>query len=449
MRPALPTTLPPRPAVTRPVRSRPAAHRAVRGAVGALLAGMLLAAGRPAHAQSSAARPSDGTPASAPAPVGAVYVPNAATRQRLAEPERVTLAPGRSYPVTLTAPVGKVAVVDADVADVVAISDREVVINGRKPGSTDVILWAGGRRFHYRVKVGAPDDRPQYVLGITFAEVRRDFVAELGAGVRGVGSGRKRVGTGLFNTDAAVNPTTGTVTAPAGTGFLTFLSDFGTDRVLAFLETQQQSGNARILAEPRLMAADREEASFLAGGEVPIPIATPGAAGVPFVTIQWREFGVRLAFSPEQLGDSLVKLKVKPEVSSLDYSNALTLQGFRVPALRARRTESTVDVPVGRSLVISGLLNDERERVRTGVPFLMDVPLLGALFSSTRWQKNESELVVIVTPYLVNTSRAEGSDAVRLVPPRALPAAEVVAPRLEGGAPAGAPARPAPAARPR
>ena len=131
------------------------------------------------------------------------------------------------------------------------------------------------------------------------------------------------------------------------------------------------------------MTANRQEGNFLAGGEIPVPIAQPGQGGATFVTITYREFGIRLRFVPEILSDSLITLAVRPEVSTLDYTNAVIIAGFRVPALRTRRVETTVDVRPNESLIISGLMSEDRERVRNGIPLLMDIPILGALFSST------------------------------------------------------------------
>jgi pilus assembly protein CpaC len=148
------------------------------------------------------------------------------------------------------------------------------------------------------------------------------------------------------------------------------------------------------------------------------------------VTIQFREFGVRLGFRGEVLSDSLVKLRVKPEVSSLDFTNAVTLQGFRVPAIRTRRVESTVDVLNGRSLIISGLFNEEREQVKTGIPFLSAIPILGELFSSTRWLRSESELVVIVSPVLTDPNAPRAADLVPLQGPTGLPARPALEKRL-------------------
>jgi pilus assembly protein CpaC len=302
-----------------------------------------------------------------------------------------------------------------------------------------------------RVVVGTPADRPQIILGVKLAEVRRDRLTQ--AGLSGLFRGTDtRAGTGLFRSD---NPFSddGSITIPSDARFLTVLTDFGTKDLLAFIEAEASSGRARVLAEPNLMAANRDSATFLAGGEFPVPIAQPGPGGVIQIVIQFREFGVRLNFQPEVLNDSLVKLRVRPEVSSLDYTNAVTLSGFRIPALRTRRVESTVDVRRDRSLIISGLFNEEREQVRTGIPLLMDIPILGALFSSNRWQRNESELVVIVTPVVIDPNRPRAQDTPPVLPPPPLPAREALEPRLPEGTsaqppqPATRPQTPAPGAR--
>jgi pilus assembly protein CpaC len=320
------------------------------------------------------------------------------------------------------------------------------VINGKAIGETDVLVFgANNTRRHYRVVVGTPADRPQVILGVKLAEIRRDNLTQ--AGLSGLYRGENaRAGTGLFNSDTPFNEN-GSITLPSNTRFLTVLTDLGTRDLLAFIEAETQRGRARLLAEPNLMVANRDTATFLAGGEFPVPIAQPGAGGVVQVVIQFREFGVRLNFSPEILNDSLVKLRVRPEVSSLDFTNAVTLAGFRIPALRTRRVESTVDVRRDRSLIISGLFNEEREQVRTGIPLLMDIPVLGALFSSTRWQRNETELVVIVTPVVIDPNRPRAQDTPPVQPPPALPAREALEPRLPASADQPQPqTRPQPAA---
>jgi pilus assembly protein CpaC len=325
------------------------------------------------------------------------------------------------------------------------IGEREVVINGKVSGETDVIIVGTGFvRRQYRVIVKSTTERRQIALAVKIAEVRRDRLTQLGVNWRAAGQGRDLVrgGSGQFRSDDPIDATTGEITIAAPL-FGTFLTDFGSGGdVLAFIDAEEQRGNARSLAEPTILAANREEASFLAGGELPIPIVQGGGGGAgnnQAVTITYRQFGVQLNFTGEIISDTLVKLKVRPEVSTLDYTNAVLFQGFRIPALRSRRVESTVDVRNNSSLVLSGLLNEDREQVRTGIPLLMNLPILGALFSSNRWQRNETELLIIVTPTIIDPNRPRARDLVPLQPDTILPARPAIEPRMRT-APAAAPA---------
>ena len=213
--------------------------------------------------------------------------------------------------------------------------------------------------------------------------------------------------------------------------FFTVLSDFNTSKLLGFLEAQEQLGTARTLAEPNLMAANKEEASFLAGGEIPVPVVQSGTGGTTApVTIQYKEFGIRLHFIGDIINDSLVKLKVEPEVSALDFSNAITLSGFRIPALTTRKLTTTVDVRRNESLVLSGMFDDQRQKTKTGIPLLMNIPILGQLFSSTQWQRNQTELLIVVTPVLIDPNNPRSQDVLPIVPDTALPARDAIEPRL-------------------
>lgn len=352
---------------------------------------------------------------------------------------QVPLSVGRALPISSSQPITRVSVVNPEIADVALLSDRELVINAHSIGETDIVFWPeGGAPVQYRVQVTDRPDRSQVLLNVKVAEVRRDLLREIGfSGL--FRDNNTRVGTGNFNTDNVFDEF-GNIVLPPETGFGTFLSDFGTTDFLALIEAEATRGNARILAQPNLLAANRDSANFLVGGEFPVPVVQGGGSedGGIRVTIQFREFGVRLGFAPHILNDSLIKLRVRPEVSSLDYANAVILSGFRIPALRTRRVESTVDVRAGQSVVLSGLFNDEREQVKTGIPFLQDIPILGLLFSSTRWQNNETELVVIVTPQIIDPLAMPAHRAPATVPDTALPAREVLEPVL----------RPAPTARP-
>lgn len=336
---------------------------------------------------------------------------------------------GRSYPITFPAAISKVSVANAEIADVVVISERELVINAKIAGETDAIVYlTTGVRQHYRIQVRSPSQRQQIVVAIKFAEVRRDALREIGVNAL-YRDADVAVGSGLFGSQTNV-PRNSPVSVGGATQFLSVLTDFDTDRLLGFISLQEQKGRARILAEPKLMAANREKATFLAGGELPIPVSQGTNTGNAPISIQYREFGVRLTFTGEIINDSLVKLTIEPEVSSLDFGNAIIISGFRVPAFRTRRIQTTVDVRRNESLVISGMFNEEQERVRTGIPGLMDLPILGQLFSSTRYQKAESELLVIVTPSVFDPMRPRRQDVLPVLPDTSLPAREAIQKRL-------------------
>ena len=344
---------------------------------------------------------------------------------------RLDLPVGRSYPLTTPVGITKVSIANPDVADVVVIGTRELVINSKGAGETDAIFWlANATRLHYRVSVHSPADRQQVALYIKIAEVRKDFSRRFGLSglYRNKGT---RVGNNRFNTDNVFDDL-GNIILPSDAGFFTILTDFGTKHVLGLLEAEESSGNAKTLAEPNLLAGNKDTATFLAGGEIPIPIIQPSAqGGNSSVSIQYKEFGVRLKFLAEILSDSLVKLAVTPEVSSLDFVNGVDISGFRIPAFRTRRISTTVDVRRDQSMIISGLFNNEQEKVKTGIPLLKDIPVIGDLFSSSRWENNESELLVIVTPVIVDPLDPRPQDVLKLLPDTALPAREAIKKRLD------------------
>jgi Flp pilus assembly secretin CpaC len=348
----------------------------------------------------------------------------AAVRAQTTPVTPLDLPIGRSFPIRADTNVTRVSIANQTVVDVVVVSDREVVINSVASGETDVIIWlANGTRTHYRIQVHSPADRKQIAISVHFAEVRKDALRELG--VSGLWRDqRTRAGTGLFRSDQVFDDS-GRISLPANTGFGTFLSDLGTNNLLAFLDAQAQKGNARFLAEPTLMAGNKDSATFLAGGELPIPIVQGGATAGG-ISLQYREFGIRLKFVGEIISDSLIKLQVTPEVSSLDFANAITLQGFRVPAFRTRRVFSTLDVRRNQSLIISGMFAGEDENIRTGLPLLMDIPILGQLFSSTRFQRNESELLVVVTPEIIDPLNPRPRDTLRIPADTARPATDAL-----------------------
>jgi Flp pilus assembly secretin CpaC len=310
------------------------------------------------------------------------------------------LSIGQSIPMTTFTTIQRVSVTNPEIADVLVISDREIVLHGLTPGLTDFLIWqVDGGHFHYRVRVHSPTDRKQVMLAVRIAEASKDVLRELGVSFLWQGWEGVRVGTGQFATRGThENPDVRDVGQ-----FATVLSVTDIRNLTALLDLAEQSGGFKTLAEPNLVAANGEQASFLAGGELPVPVAQPTGAGqVGAVTIQYREFGIRLNFVPEILSDDLIKLAVAPEVSTLDYNNAVVTAGFLVPALRTRRAATTVDLMQGQTLAIAGLLSNQEEKTRVGVPILKDIPILGYLFSSERFERNETELLVLVTPVIVD-----------------------------------------------
>jgi pilus assembly protein CpaC len=171
----------------------------------------------------------------------------------------------------------------------------------------------------------------------------------------------------------------------------------------ATIRALQQRNLLQILAEPNLLTETGKEANFLAGGEFPFPVIQGGAAGtIPTVSVQFKEFGVRLTFTPELTEDGLIHLKVRPEVSALDFTNALTISGFFIPALSTRRVETQVELRDGQSFAIAGLVDDRVTQVKNKVPGLGDIPILGELFRSRALNKTKTELLVLVTPRIVH-----------------------------------------------
>jgi pilus assembly protein CpaC len=174
--------------------------------------------------------------------------------------------------------------------------------------------------------------------------------------------------------------------------------DIGVGGVLQALEAKNL---AQILAEPNLLTVSGKPASFLAGGEFPFPTIQGGAAGVGQITIQFKEFGIRLDFLPTITPRGTIHLMVTPEVSSLDYSNALTVNGFTVPGLQTKRVQTEVELANGQSFVIAGLLDNQAIENLNKIPGIGDIPVLGKLFQSRSVTRNHSELLVVVTPELV------------------------------------------------
>jgi len=243
----------------------------------------------------------------------------------------------------------------------------------------------------------------QVMLQVRFAEVSRSATNALGVNV-GFTDGRSFGASNI----GQVNPfsvTAGDLATAAVNPAVTVFgrAQIGDTTIDVFINALRQNNLLRILAEPNLIAMSGQEANFLAGGEFPIPVTQSGdTGGGNAITIEYREFGVRLKMVPVVLGDGRIRLKVAPEVSDLDFTTAVRFGGFVVPGLTSRKLETTVELGDGQTFAIAGLLNNSITATKDVTPVLGDVPLLGALFRSVRYQRKETELVVLVTPRLVD-----------------------------------------------
>jgi pilus assembly protein CpaC len=417
--------------------------------------------------------------------------------------ERVGLTVGRSAVLTTEFNVTRLAVTNPDVADATVVAPREVLIDGKGAGTVSLILWGDSIRKQYDVivepgvsvlqqqlallfpgediQVGFSEEAivlsghvssnavmlraaeiaeatsskirvinmlqlpggmesQQVMLQVRFAEVNRRAVTELGAS--------------LFSTRATVTgrSTTQQFAAPdfddgepGGLVFSDFLNLFFFNReegIGAVVKALKSRGYFQSLAEPNLIAYNGQEASFLAGGEFPIPLVQ-GATGT--VTVVFKEFGIRLTFTPRIAGD-MIRLKVAPEVSSLDFANGLTLSGFRIPALITRRAETDVELRDGQSFAIAGLLDNMSQEDSAGIPILSSLPIIGNLFKSKADRAERTELMVLITPRLVRPLDPDEVPPLPNIPGRFL--GPEIGGKIEGGAgtvdapPASQPKRP-------
>jgi pilus assembly protein CpaC len=363
----------------------------------------------------------------------------------------VSVARGTSALITNVAPVERVALGDPNIADAIAISPTELLVNGQRVGTTSLLVWdRAGRVQMYTVEVtpdiGALDrqvralfpDLPvrlsatgeavvvsgtvrdalaarrileivrasgasvinnmvapsalQVLLHVRIAEVNRSAMSALGSDLFFHNPHRYGEVEDLATLDIE--------TLSSGLVRLFLLGDNGAslDAIIRALRTQ---GDFRSLAEPNLVTLEGEEATFLAGGEFPFPSVQGGAGGSDRVTIEWKEFGVRLNFTPHVMNDGSIRLRVAPEVSALDFANGLQFAGYTVPALLTRRASTDVELRPGQHLAIAGLLDNQQEANVSKIPLLGDLPIIGTFFSMRERRDRQTELLVIVTPYIV------------------------------------------------
>ncbi len=294
-------------------------------------------------------------------------------------------------------------------------SRAAVVLSGHV-STEDVAKRAGELASAYSPKVVnvltfGPVGAQEVLLQVKFAEVDRTALTQLGVNFVSTGAANV-VGTTTTGQFGGFGPqqisqTTGqgnTVTANETISNVLNLFLFRPDvHFGAVIEALQNKNLLQILAEPNLIAVNGKEASFLAGGQFPFPIVQPGA-GFTAVTISFKEFGVRLQFTPVIMPNGNIHLKVAPEVSTLDFANALTISGFTVPALSTRRAETEFELQDGQSFVIAGLMDNRVTDINNKIPGLGDIPILGAFFRSKSAQKSKSELMVLCTVRRISPS---------------------------------------------
>jgi pilus assembly protein CpaC len=374
--------------------------------------------------------------------------------------ERLVLVAGRSLVLDTVFNLEQVQVTDAEVADYVVVGPREIIINGKKPGTISLFLWGEGRRVEYELVVdpaittlqqslqtlfpgediqvsvtqgalilsgrvssntvmlraaeiaaaSAPDQKlinmlqlpggagsQQVMLQVRFAEVNSRAVKELGASLFATRAGFVARGTTQQFPAPDFQDTVGD--AAAGLVFADYLNLFFFQRdqgIGGVVKALEQNGSFESLAEPNLIAYNGQEASFLAGGEFPV-VAVTGTGGV---NVTFKEYGVRLKFRPTIAGDT-IRLHVRPEVSALDFSNGITLAGFRIPALTTRYAETEVELRDGQSFAIAGLLDNMGQEDHAAIPGLSRIPIIGAIFRSRARREDRTELMVLITPRLV------------------------------------------------
>ncbi len=376
-----------------------------------------------------------------------------------AAPLRVMV--GKSLLINTTERLKRVSVTDPSVADALVVTPTQVLVNGLAPGEVSLLIWdelERSRSFDLRVDVDItaaseemhrlfPDEQinvtpsrsaivlsghvttedvskhagslasaysknvvnvltfgpvgaDEVLLEVKFAEVDRTALTQLGINIFSTGAGNT-IGTVQTGQFGGVKP--GPISDPATSNTST-ISDalnlffFNPQVHLGTVIKALQSKNLlQILAEPNLVAVNGKEASFLAGGEFPFPVVQPGAGGIATVTVQFREFGVRLRFTPVIQPNGSIHLHVVPEVSTLDFANAVTVSGTTIPAISTRKADTEFELQDGQSFVIAGLMDNRVTNLGNKVPWLGDVPILGNFFKSKSAQKSNSELMVLCT----------------------------------------------------
>jgi pilus assembly protein CpaC len=373
---------------------------------------------------------------------------------------------GMSMIIDSPVAVAKISIANGELAEAVAVNPQEILINGKAPGETSLIVWQqGGTRLVYDLivristqkldsarqqiardfpdedisvtydndaafvrgsvkdtfeaarimaiaatlgkavnllRVDIPAQEPQILLKVKFADVDRSVSQQIGLNLASLAINQPTTGAGTLSPGSSVAGT-GTFNLSDALNVLLFSKSFNLNATIEALSTKNQ---LQMLAEPNVMATNGKPASFISGGQFPVPSVQSGA-NTGAVSVVYEPYGIQLKFLPQITARGTIMLAVTPEVSSLDFANAVTIAGTTVPALTVRRIDTVVELEPGQSFVIAGLLDNETTRTLSKIPGLGDIPLLGKLFQSRLITKSNTELLVIVTPELVRPVPAD------------------------------------------
>lgn len=357
---------------------------------------------------------------------GLLWLPQAQAQQACAElarlPQALELAPGIHREIRLPVDIERLAVGNPGVANVQLTSDRAFLISTADQGATNITFWTACAADPAEITLmvmgqasqalsgyaqRAPDIVPQVQTDIRFIEVNRTRLRDVGVSLFGSSNNNlfasPGVGPGSVGVGNIGSLTPGANVPLSSSGFNLVVGG-GSSRVMAALSALETSGFAYTLARPSLVALSGQSASFLAGGEFPIPVPSSGSDSV---SIEYKEFGVRLTLTPTVIDERRITLRVAPEVSELDFVNGITIEGTTVPALSVRRSDTSVSLASGESFIISGLISTNRSAQVNQLPGLGSLPIIGAFFRNSQTRSEERELLMIVTPHLVQPIAAD------------------------------------------
>ncbi len=380
--------------------------------------------------------------------------------------QELKLTVGKSVVIDYPEDIGRISTSNPEVADYIAVSTREILLNAKAPGGSTLIVWSrSGQREFYAItvennlepfrkllkstfpdeniqiqalrdtvtlggsvssqaiadrvaamvaplgktvvnnmKLPIPKMERQILLRVKFAEIDRNAGTAFGVSIAAGGNTLTR-----SNPGGIAAPTFGNLKAGGGFDMSDLLNIFAFRPDInlgVFLRNMQSKGLLQILAEPNLVTNNGQMATFLVGGEFPVPVLQ-GGSNAGAVSVAFKEFGVRLQFKPEITENNTIKMYIKPEVSTIDLANGVQFNGFTIPAIGTRRVETTLELGEGQSFVIGGLIDERVTETISKIPGLANIPLLGHIFKTRTENRNKTELIVLVTPEIVQPIKKE------------------------------------------